>query len=84
MTQNLAEYVAGEVRAEMARQRVSQRQLAAQLGLSQVQIQRRLAGRIEFRPSELDRAAELLGVPVTQLLPSAPTASASSAPASAA
>jgi transcriptional regulator with XRE-family HTH domain len=79
MTQNLAEYVAGEVRAEMARQRVSQRQLAAQLGLSQVQIQRRLAGRIEFRPSELDRAAELLGVPVTQLLPSAPAASASAA-----
>jgi len=75
MTQNLAEYVAAEVRAEMARQRVSQRQLAAQLGLSQVQIQRRLAGRIEFRPSELDGAAELLGVPVTRFLP-APTGTA--------
>ncbi len=79
MTQNLAEYMAAEVRAEMARQRVSQRQLAAQLTLSQVQIQRRLAGRIEFRPSELDRAAELLGVPVTQFLPVAPAAPASAA-----
>lgn len=69
MTHTLAEHVAREVRAEMARQRVSQLQLATRLGLSQPQISKRLTGRLEFRPSELDAVAELLGVPVTQFLP---------------
>jgi hypothetical protein len=45
---------------------------------------KRLNGRIEFRPSELDSTAEMLGVPVTQFLPVAPAAPVSTAPASAA
>lgn len=69
MTQTLAEHVAREVRNEMLSQGVSQRELAASLGLSQPQVAKRLKGTIEFRPSELERAAELLGVPVTQFLP---------------
>lgn len=69
MTQTLAEHVAREVRSEMLAQGMSQRQLAAHLGLSQPQITKRLNGAIEFRPSELERAAEVLGVPVTKFLP---------------
>lgn len=69
MTHSLPDHVAREVRAEMARQRMTQRRLAAHLGLSQPQVMKRLNGAIEFRPSELERAAELFGVPVTQFLP---------------
>lgn len=69
MTQTLAGHVAREVRNEMLLQGVSQRELAAHLGLSQPQVGKRLNGVIEFRPSELERAAELLGVPVTKFLP---------------
>ena len=70
MTQGLPAYVAREVRAELARQRVTQRQAAEWLGMSQVQLSRRLGDEIEFRPSELDRLAEKLSVPVTTFLPS--------------
>lgn len=69
MTHGLSEHVAREVRAEMARQRVTHRQVADRLGLSQVQVSKRLRGQIEFRPSELDAVADFLGVPVTQFLP---------------
>jgi predicted XRE-type DNA-binding protein len=69
-TQGLAAFVAREVRAELARQRVMQRQAAEWLGISQPQFGLRLNGEIEFRPSELDRLAEGLGVPVTTFLPS--------------
>lgn len=69
MTQTLAEHVAHEVRSEMLSQGVSQRQLAAHLGLSQPQVTKRLNGQIEFRPSELEAAADLMQVPVTRFLP---------------
>jgi transcriptional regulator with XRE-family HTH domain len=68
MQVSLAQRVSQNVRDEMARQGVSQRKLAEHLGLVQSQIWRRLAGEIEFRPSELEKAAELLDVPVEQLL----------------
>jgi transcriptional regulator with XRE-family HTH domain len=74
MTHSLAEHVAREVRAELARQHVTQRQLGEHLGLSQPQITKRLNGAIEFRPSELEAAADLLRVPVTQFLPTAASA----------
>jgi len=53
----------------MGRQRMTHAQLARHLGISQGQTTKRLNGRIEFRPSELDAAATALGVPVTQFLP---------------
>lgn len=69
MMHPLDEHVAREVRAELARQRVTQRQVGEWLGISQPQVGARLRGEIEFRPSELDRLAVALGVPVTQFLP---------------
>lgn len=69
MEQTLAEAIGCGVRAEMARKRLTQRQLAAALGMSQPQVTKRLAGTIEFRPSELEKTAELLGIPITRLLP---------------
>lgn len=53
----------------MGRKRVTHAQLAAVLGFSQSQASKRLRGVIEFRPSELEKAADFLGVPVTAFLP---------------
>lgn len=75
MTQRLPAFVAREVRAELARQRVTQRQAAEWLGISQPQLGLRLNEEIEFRTSELDRLADALGVPVTTFLPSPVVAS---------
>jgi transcriptional regulator with XRE-family HTH domain len=69
MSQSFASGIACEVRAELARQNMTQRQLAECLGLSQPQTSKRLKGLIEFRPSELEKAATLLGVPVTTFIP---------------
>jgi transcriptional regulator with XRE-family HTH domain len=68
--------VAEEVRAALARRRIKQTTLAEKLGLSQPAISRRLAGEIEFSITELTLAAELLEVPLADLLPS-PTERAS-------
>lgn len=69
MTHGLPEYIAREVRAEIARQRVTQRHVAEILGVTQSQVGARLRCEIEFRPSELDALAEAFGVPVTTFLP---------------
>lgn len=61
--------IVAEVRAEMARQRRTQVALARHLGLSHVQLGKRLQGRMDFRVSELVEIADWLGVPVTQLIP---------------
>lgn len=79
MTQSLPHHVAREVRAEMGRQRMTHQQLAEALGLSQPQTTKRLNGVIEFRPSELEAAAELLGVPVVQFFSGAPASTGSAA-----
>lgn len=65
-----ARRIAGEVRAEMFRQRVSQRELARRTGLLQQRLSRRLTGDVEFRASELETIAEALDVPVSRFLPS--------------
>jgi len=55
------------VRAEMGRHRITQTQLAKNLGTSQMAVSRRLSGEVPFDVDELARVAEILGVPVTVL-----------------
>lgn len=62
-------YAVDEVRAELGRQRVSQRSLAERMGLSQAQISERMCGNVPFRLPELEAVADALGVPVSQFLP---------------
>lgn len=57
------------VRAEMARRKVSQVALANHLGLSQASVSARLAGRVAFDINELHAIASLLQVPMTDLIP---------------
>lgn len=66
----LTQRVAAEIRAELGRQQMSQRQLAEKLGIDQALVSRRLAA-INARPwttDEIDRIASALGVPVDRLL----------------
>lgn len=64
-----AQRVAAEVRAEMARQRKTQADLANLLTSSQAAVSRRLSGEVEFTTGQLLRVASYLGVPIAQLLP---------------
>ena len=68
--------VASEVRAEMARQRVSQTVLAVRLGWSQAFLSRRLCGITDWRVDEIEAVAAALGVPLAQLA-AVPTEAAS-------
>lgn len=59
--------VSEEVRAEMARQRISQHKLAAACGWTQAYLARRLTGRVTFSTNDLEAIAAALGVPLTQI-----------------
>lgn len=56
------------IRAEMARQRITQTELAVALSIPQTQVSARLRGAVEWRVTELLGVAELLGVPASTLL----------------
>lgn len=67
----LARHIAQEVRAEMARQRVSQAALAERLGAdwTQRRVSRRVAGEVPIDLDELEQISSALGVPVAQFMP---------------
>ncbi len=67
MAQTYNEIVAGEVRAEMARQKRSQDNLATELGWTQAFLSRRLTGKLAFSTNEIEQMASVLGVPLSQL-----------------
>lgn len=60
--------VASEVRAEMARQRKSQRWVAEQMGVSQVYLSRRLSGRVDLGITDVERIAAVLAIPFDRLM----------------
>ena len=69
MTIPLAESVAEEVRAVMARRRMSGQKLARLIGKSQAYLGRRLSGEVAFNVSDLEQLAGALEVPVAHFLP---------------
>lgn len=66
--QSLAERVASNVRAEMARNGVTQTALAGKLHRTQQYVSRRISGNIPFDLAELDEIAQVIGCPVSNLL----------------
>lgn len=60
--------IAAEIRAEMARQQRSQRELADALSYTQQAVSRRLAGHVAIDLNELDLIARFLGVSVAHLM----------------
>jgi transcriptional regulator with XRE-family HTH domain len=75
MGEPVTETVAGEVRAEIARQKIDRRKLAADAGMSRSALARRLSGTVPFDVSELQRIAVALGKPAAHFLPAAEVAS---------
>lgn len=71
MTQpgTLADSVAAEVRAQLARQRMSASALAKALGKSEMYISRRLRGEMPLDLDDLERIASALEVDFAALLP---------------
>lgn len=67
MTKTPTALTGANVRAEMARQDVSQMQLASRIGMSQTGLSKRLRGAIPFDVNELAAVAAELGVPIDQL-----------------
>lgn len=57
----------GNVRAEMARQRISQATLGKRLGISQAAVSAKLLGKTPFTIDQLAAAADLLAVPLETL-----------------
>lgn len=73
MVQTYNDSVAAEVRAEMARQRRGQVEVATELGWSQAFLSRRLTGGVAFSTDEIEHVARVLGVPLSQLAAVQPT-----------
>lgn len=69
----LADLVAEELRALLARRRISGRQLARELGESPSWVNFRLTGHTAIGLNDLQRIAEVLQVTPTDLLPSKPS-----------
>lgn len=61
--------VNASIRAEMARAGETQTTFAAKLGVSQGSVSRRLTGDADWTVPEIIRAAEILNVPLSALLP---------------
>lgn len=79
MSNQHAQRVAANVRAELARQRVSQGAVAQALGTTRQAVSRRLVGLVPFDVAELHTVAALLGVPVGELHESAERTEAATA-----
>lgn len=60
---------AAELRAELARQQISSRELARRVGETPTWVHRRVAGITEISIGDLDRFAKALGVSMADLMP---------------
>jgi transcriptional regulator with XRE-family HTH domain len=71
MTQpsTLADNVAAEVRAHLARRHLTGAALAAAIGKSEMYVSRRLRGHVAFDLGDVEQAARFLEIPVNDLLP---------------
>lgn len=67
MTQTLSARVASAVRAEVARRKISQSEIAGLLGISQASLSRRMTGLTPFDIDEVDKIAAHLELPVASL-----------------
>lgn len=68
----MSDRVAEEVRAQLARKRITGRELARRLNVSHSWVNYRLTGTQEIGLNDLERIAAALGVDVAELLPLGP------------
>lgn len=72
MTDTASARTGANIRAEMARHKVSQTTLAAHLGISQASLSDRIRGKVPVDVNELDALAEFFGVPAAAFIASVP------------
>jgi len=60
--------VAANVRAELARRRITQTDVAERLGVSRQNVAQRLNGSVDFRVGELISIANMLGITIGDLV----------------
>ena len=65
---SLTQHVTQEIRAEMARQRLTQQQLAARMRWTPGYLHRRLAASVPWSTDDLDEVASALGLDARQLV----------------
>lgn len=65
----ITEGLAAHLRAESARRNISHTLIAERLGISRAGVSRRMLGHVPIDVPELYALAELLDMPVTELLP---------------
>lgn len=78
-TADTAHTTAGNLRAELGRQKRKKSELALLLGISPAAVTRRVSGETPLDVNELCAIAAWLDVPVTALLPSQPTGTGTTA-----
>lgn len=74
MGEEFTRRVAAEIRAELARQGMTQDQLSAKTGISQSSLSRRLTAAYPFTTAEMATIAEALGVHVSTFFGSSASA----------
>lgn len=72
MTPDLDTRIREELRVQMARQRLSQQQVARQLGRDQTWLSRRLNGVTPLTITDAESIASILGITLAQLLADEP------------
>lgn len=65
----LADSVAAEVRAHLARRQLTGTALATAIGKSEMYVSRRLRGEVAFDLVDVEQAANFLGIAVADLMP---------------
>jgi transcriptional regulator with XRE-family HTH domain len=60
--------VAANVRAELARRRITQTDVAERLGVSRQNVAQRLNGSVDFRVGELISIANMMGITIVDLV----------------
>lgn len=71
MSQTLADYVAAQLRAEMARRQIPAAELARKLQVNENWVGRRMRGKNAITMSDLEQIANALEVPLSYFLPAA-------------
>ena len=67
-TEPLSRWVAGEIRAEMARQQITQEQLAEEARISRTALTNRLNGKSNFRAEDIFAIAGALGFRASEIM----------------
>lgn len=68
MTSNLADYAAGQLRAELARRKITNAELARRLGVDETWVRRHKNGEAAIDMGDLERICEVLDLPPTHFI----------------